>query len=217
MDFNLVGANAVIVADKFNPSIINQLWLVKNGILIEEDFQEGSIITPLIVQIKSREFTLMVMPEQLQFSPTNETETESDVVYQKVGRIIEKLPHTPFIALGLNFTWYINPEDIEMGDFTRSIFYRDTGLYREFDTKDARFGGYLSKDVFGFRLKLDIKPISKKIGKEAQDILRFGFNFHHDLRNENKVEEMLDLLKIWKDSKILTSKIVKDAILGSRT
>jgi hypothetical protein len=120
---------------------------------------------------------------------------------------VSRLPHTPYSAIGLNFTWHLDPEETGIGEFSRSIFYRDTSLFREFDTEDARYGGYLSKNVLGCRLKLDIKPIIMSI-PTRKDYLQFAFNFHLDLSGDNPVEEILSLLTRWNEAKGLSSRIV---------
>jgi hypothetical protein len=38
MKLDPLQADRVVVARRFNPSIIIQYWLIKNGILFEEDF-----------------------------------------------------------------------------------------------------------------------------------------------------------------------------------
>jgi hypothetical protein len=208
MIINIVNASAVIVAQQFNPSIITQLWLVKNQILSEDDFREGCISSPTVSQINSREFSLLTLLDRLQFIPNDAAGENGNLVITKLGSIVARLPHTPYSGIGLNFTWHLDPEEKGVREFTKSTFYRETPLFREFDAEDARYGGYLGKNALGCRLKLDIKPItiSAPISKEY---LQFAFNFHLDLTRENRVEEILSLLNRWDEAKHLSSRIVK--------
>jgi hypothetical protein len=77
----------------------------------------------LTFQIQSREFTLTVLPEQLQFAHKKEIEKEAEIVFSKVVTLIRTLHHTPYIVSRLNFTWHNNPEEEGTRDFTRSMFY----------------------------------------------------------------------------------------------
>lgn len=207
MIVNIVNANAIIVAQQFNPSIITQLWLVRNDILTEDDFREGCISSPMLSQINSREFSLLTMPNRLQFTPNDVAGENGNLVTTKLGGIVSRLPHTPYSAIGLNFTWHLDPEERKINELTRTIFYRDIPLFREFDTEDARYGGYLSKNVLGCRLKLDIKPIIMSI-PTRKEYLQLAFNFHLDLTGDNPADEILSLLNHWNEAQGLSSQIV---------
>lgn len=100
-----IDTNIVIVANQFNPSIIDRLWLVRHQVLTEDDFLEGSISVPIVSQVRSKHFNLTVLPDQLQFSPIKEIDAPADVVRIKLGLIVDKLPETPYTAIGANFTW----------------------------------------------------------------------------------------------------------------
>jgi len=208
MIIKIVNANATIVAQQFNPSIITQLWLVRNEILSEDDFREGCITSPMVSQINSREFSLLTLPALLQFVPNNVEGENGDLVRTKLGSIVSKLPHTPYNAIGLNFLWHLDPEGTGMNELTKSIFYRDIALFREFNTEDARYGGYLSKDAFGCRLKLDIKPVIVSVPTK-KEYLQFAFNFNLDLSGNNPVEEISLLLTRWNEARALSLQIVR--------
>ena len=202
-------ANVVIVAHRFNPSIITQLWLVKNNILQEDEFEEGCIVTPVLSQIRSRKFQLVVVQEQLQFAPIDKISTDTHFVSSKVGKIVRTLPQTPYSAVGMNFVWHIDPKPDSVENFSRSIFYSEgKPLYRVFDTIDARFGAYMSKNILGCRLKLDVKPVTVTINNQRNEQMQFAFNFHLDLLEDDKVSEILALLEKWGDAANLASKII---------
>ena len=213
MSVRMTQSNVVIVASQFNPSIFSQIWLIKSGILSEDDFGKECMFAPMVAQVHSREFNLVVVPDQLQFAPLRHPEKGRELVVSKVGKIVETLPHTPYIAAGLNFNWLIDPEEEGVGNFSRHLFYRediDILLFPEFDVEDARFGGYLSRDILGCRLKLDIKPVTiEQASKgEKQELLKFAFNFHRPLSENNKVEQILDHLRRWNEAYELASNIV---------
>lgn len=201
-------ANVVIIARQFNPSIFSQYWLIKNGILLEEDFPAGWVYSPMFVDVPSRGFHLVVLPEQLQFAPSPPSEASQGLLASKVGGIVETLPHTPYTAAGLNFVWQIAHESLSVADLTRRAFFKtESPVFRHFDTEDAQFGAYMSKDALGCRLNLDVKPVILTRGEISEGRLQFSFNFHKDLSEENKVERILDLLGKWSEAWKLASVI----------
>lgn len=212
MPWKKVGSAVVIAARQFNPSVIKQLWLVKRGVLSEDDCTEGCVFSDEFVQVRTAQFNLLVVPPQLQYSPTVVVEEEQQQIVTKLGTIVKELPHTPYSAIGLNVTWNLTPTDHDISGMTRRLFYQpDKPLFQIFDTPDSHFGSYLSKDFQGFRLKLDVKPVHIA----AEDVpahveIQFSFNFHHDL-NENAAEEIQANLLKWNDIVRETERIV-DAV-----
>ena len=210
MGTDLVHANVVLVARQFNPTIFSQTWLTRHGLVSEDDFSNGaeSLFTPPVVQVRSREFVLLVLPEQLQFAPDAAVEDQGKLVLEKVGTIVTLLPETPYTAVGLNYHWHLVPERAHIARVCRALFFRTNPLYECFDQDDARFGGYLSKDVFGGRLKLDIKPIRVGTPAEMEERLQLAFNFHADLSRENPVDQIREMLGSWDRAKDHARQIV---------
>jgi hypothetical protein len=200
----LVGSNVVIVAQHFNPSVASQLWLVRTGLVAEEDFEPGCIFTEGLVQVCSRRFVLLVTPEQLQLVPKVPEDEQGELIAQTVGTLVHTLPHTPFRAVGINFIWHLVPDDGDVCSLTRELFFiPDRPLFRDFDVADANFGGYLSKDLFGFRLKLDVKPIMTPQLQETPPEHRMQclFNYHADLpQGEEAVDTIERLLHHWPEA-----------------
>ncbi len=124
--------------------------------------------------------------------------------------------HT-YRAVGLNFVWHLAVEESDVPTFSRQLFFLENGpLHNNFTGKDARFGAYLSKDAFGGRLKLDVKPItvSGDTGKEEERI-QFSFNFHQDVaRDENPVARIEEMLNRWnearEESSLIAHQVMKE-------
>lgn len=73
----------------------------------------------------------------------------------------------------------------------------------------------MSKDIFGARLKLDIKPIHpvrEEKDAEAAESLRFNFNYHLDLVYGEHIDQMLEFLKKWDLMKNKSEEIVSAAL-----
>ncbi len=176
-------------------------------------FLKEVLSVPVVSQVRSKQFNLTVLPDQLQFSPAKEIDAPADVVRTKLGLIVDKLPETPYTAIGANFTWHLLSTNEDIPIFCKQLFFRSpSSLYKTFDTDDALFGAYLSKNVLGSRLRLDIKPITiNRDGKNTQ-ALQFAFNFHVDLIPENKNVLIHELLDKWETAGNLAESIVTGVI-----
>ena len=213
MSSQLVAFNVVIAAQHFNPSVVSQMWLVKNGLATEADFRQGYVFTDSIVQLQASSYHLMVIQEQLQFIPKVEKDKEQGLIEAKVGTIVNKLPHTPYRAIGLNFFWHLTPDLESVRDRSRKLFYRpDCHLFQCFDSEDARFGAYLSRDMLGCRLRLDVRPVTIASPDSKVEHLLFNFNFHQDLPDPDAAVEMIHaMLKRWDEAKQESLKIIQSA------
>ena len=195
MEMTLVDGSVVLVAHQFNPAIIDKHWLIKHGIVTEDDILSGGIYIPHLSRMNTKDFRLTVFPEQLQFSPVNPNECSQEQIRNILGGIVERLPETPYMAAGINFLWHLTP-DVTMQAFTRRLFYQERKVHEFFDTLDGRYGAYFSKEIFGTRLKLDIKPITIKKENALTETLRCSFNYHKDLVSEDKVTEILETIHV---------------------
>ncbi|MHB1034642.1 MAG: hypothetical protein ACYC35_08865 [Pirellulales bacterium] len=209
MSAELRHANVVIAARQFNPTIFSQLWLVRHGIAEEGDFQGESVFTPAFVQVRAPHFVLLVLPEQLQFAPLPPEEKQGSLVLDKIGQIIQLLPETPYVAVGLNFNWHVAIDASHFAAFSRALFFRENPLFNQFNEDGARFGGYLSKDVFDARLKLDVKPVRVETSEGVVDQLLFAFNFHKDVGKEHPETEIQQFLKRWDEAHEASAATVK--------
>ena len=201
MSVELVSSAVVVIAKRFNPSIVRDSWMIEHGIIKSaEEIQPGYLFSEMMVQFSAPWFHLLIAPEQCQFTPAVDRDEEQSLIVDKVGRIVRTLPHTPYTAIGLNFRYHISPERAEVEALSKRLFFvDDSPLHREFDCDDARFGGYLSRNALGFRLKLDVKPIMLLMDEQEAYRLQLGFNFHLDLGGapEERVTAIEESLQRW--------------------
>lgn len=211
MKLDKLQANLVVVAHQFNPSIITQYWLIKNSIFSESEFNHECVFSPYVADIRTNQFDFLVIPERFQFTPkVEDSGTEYKLIMSKMGKIIEMLPHTPFSAVGFNFIWNIDTEAEQQTKVSRKLFFKnDSTLYKKFDTDDANFGSYMSKNILGCRLRLNIKPVLSPIKGEKRNYLQCVFNFQLDLPEENKYTVILDFLPNWAKAKEISHEIVE--------
>jgi hypothetical protein len=221
MPLMLVDENVVVAAGVFNPSVVGQHWLVKHEIVGEEEFEQGCVFTDVLVQVQTKAFMLAIVPPRLQFAPRVDDDRQQSLIIDKVGGIVKAIPHTPYVACGLNFTWQLKPECVDVASLCRRIFFREGDpLYAFFDDGQPLFGGYFSRDALGCRIKLDVKPVDVK-GSRVEDgktieeewrSLQFAFNFHDDLSNEqNSVQRIAEMFHRWNDAKTMALAILNRA------
>jgi hypothetical protein len=217
----LISENVVIVAKNLNPSLFSQLWLVKQGIVAEEDFLPNCVFSQFLTQISTTDFQLLVVPEQMQFTLTEKSMDNSELIKEKVGIIIQKVPHTPYKAIGTNFHWIIAPDPPAIfTDFMNNLFVKKgVPIYEQFSEIDARFGSYLSKDIFGGRLRLDIKPVksvTKGKSEEIDELLQLAFNYNLDLSDSvETADQMLKFLEQWEFMKNYSEKLTSTVLENS--
>lgn len=185
--------------------------LVRSKIIDESD---SGIYTPGFVQIKSQHFDLLALPDRLQFSP-NLDANGGEAVRQKLCTLVRTLPHTPYTAMGMNFTWHTQPLGSDIGRKSRSLFFNEAHPLRDdFNDGDPRFGGYCSKTIFGMRLKLTMLP-AINTSKPTEDFLQLAFNYHLDVTPASAVDVISESLNKWNDAQNYATNLalkIKDAI-----
>jgi len=219
MSWKAEGSSAVVVARRFNVTAARQYWLVKHGIIGEDDLLNGSLFSDTVVQVLTKRFNLLVLPDQLNFVPAVDAAEEQALIVGTLGKLIEKLPHVPYKALGLNFAWHLAPDDRDTARVTKELFFvPDRPLFQEFSGPDARFGAYLSKDYDGFRLKLEVHPVSVEPpsggNQPTGHVVRFVFNFHRDLAEDDTAADILKQLARWNELRSAAERIVKTINTG---
>ena len=219
MPVHLLEQNVVIAANQLNPSIFSQLWLARTGLVREEEFAGGCIYADGVSNTIAREFALLVIPPRLQFSPRVAQGRDADLVREKVGRILELLPQTPYTAMGFNFHWCLVPPDGNLSLLTRQLFYQENRpVFAAFDCPDAAFGTYLSKDALGMRLRLDVKPTVVESELFRGSGVLFQFNFNRNLLTPQNaaapdvVVQAQEVLQLWPRAKETAADLVRTCV-----
>lgn len=210
--------NAIVTANNFNVMLVSQVWLINNGIVNVDEFNPPAcVFTPPLVHVTTDDFGLLLMEGRLQFTPTCNEEAKQPLLIDRLGRFITTLPHTPYSGLGLNFVWHWQPNEAHTIQSVgrRLFFHPDTPLANEFNTDDATFGSYFSKNFAGFRLKLSIAPVDvvrhdAQAEASGEEVMQFAFNYHLSSSNAN---ELSNALAQWDAVKAHSRQIV-EAIEG---
>ena len=192
----------VIITGHWNVPLISQIWLADHNIVSREEFLAAqSIFTPPMVQIATPQFQLLVLEERLQFTPSCEELYKAQLIIDRVGSLVNWLPETPYTGLGINFVWHYRPSaPATISSVGRRLFFKeDSPLAREFNTDDAKFGGYYSKNTLGFRLKLSTAPVDvQRTDRPTEEVVQFSFNYHLSSAIHHEIHRALGL---WTDAK----------------
>ncbi|MBU0464553.1 MAG: hypothetical protein KKE12_13285 [Proteobacteria bacterium] len=200
-NIDFVDCNIVIIAATFNVNILNTVWLYKNKIFTEKELQ-GATCLPVIVEAQSDDFRLHIIPDRLQFSINTKYKNAKELLLSKIGRLVKLLPHTPFTAAGLNFTYHVTPSDKDIYKLTRSLFCNEQSkLFTDLEEENVRFGGYFSKDLLGTRFRLDAKPISVVMQNKKKEMLQLAYNFNVSLNQEDDHNTVIGLFDKWDEAK----------------
>jgi hypothetical protein len=202
------GTSVVLVANEINLSIFKPVWLGQTNILRPDELSGDFVISPGVIQIPTSQYNLLVLPNQLQMAFA---EMDDAIVIEPLNRvlggILKNLPHTPFIGLGINFDFFVGPNDLEkFPEWNKELFAcRSAFAVCDKSTDEPRFGTYFSLDFEGLRLKINIRPIKGAVAapkvieqlQAASEWMHFNFNYHLDLNPVTPVQNALETLAKW--------------------
>lgn len=186
MDFSLAVKNIIIVGD-FNPAFFDKYFFIKNNIVQETDIDDSCHFLTDVCILNTTKFNLTIVSNQLVLSDLN-----SVYDINKAIEIVNKITASSQFkstALGINFHWYLFSEE-KTSEISKKYFYNENEMLTKqfFNGDNTSYGIYLSKDFGLSRMKLDIKPatLTKIDTNNEQRVIAFVFNFHVDLKNDNK-------------------------------
>ncbi len=203
----LVNCNTVIIASTFSVNTLNSVWLYKNKIFTEKELREARHLA-MILEVQTNNFHLQIIPDRLQFTISPKYKNTTKLLLSKIGNLIKLLPHTSFLAVGLNFTYHVAPLDKDICKLSRSLFCNEKSkLFNDFKEQNVRFGGYFSKDVLGTRFRLAAKPIEVENKNIKKEILQFSYNFNLALTQNDNYNKVIDLFSKWNMAKSICRKL----------
>lgn len=210
------GHNVVIVARNFNPTIFSQLWLVRQAIFSEKEIEGNFVFTPIAVNLSTDEFSFLAVPDRIQLSFPNDTVDFKSLIDRILVNIVKKLPHTPYQAVGFNFSWVLFPTNAD--DFERLsktiLVSTDNPISKHFTNKGSRFGAYMSADVSIGRLRLEIKPTTGPSSSGNQECLHLAYNFTRDLKEDGRELQVLEFFDQWNSAHSMASKMTEEMEKG---
>jgi len=215
----LLNCNAIITSPALTPVVFSQMFFTKIGVVEEDGFGQGYIFSDQVCQVQSPRFHFIAMGGgTMQFTPSPDLPPleQDDLILDIVPKIVRALGQIPFIALGINFILREGDTEQFVNERTQRLFYRKgIAPFTYFTDPDARFGGYMSKDFHGFRLKMEIKPaLLQKPKVPPMHSVLFSFNFHKDLDTKDSVGAIEQSLGLWRVAREHSDEIARSAFAG---
>lgn len=111
--FHLHSVSVVVTAEHHNPSILDGGFLVAQGIVPEDWETAGSITTPNVSVVEYQNGIRWIVDQQnLTITEPCQSSFQDDYLVHKLARVyLKKLPHVPYLHLGLNCTISVNQDE----------------------------------------------------------------------------------------------------------
>ena len=178
----LLKASIVILAKAHNPSIISPDWIIKElGI---KDKCTNFVHTPPFSLFESDHFLLTADTERLELI-CKELDKESILTCANAAAAyIGKLPHIPYKAAGMNFTWLVELDTVDsLPEIKLSIGQADIGSV--FGTVNIQYGGII-------KLQYDSYVLTVTANYQGDKTVTLSFNYHYDYaKNSASIDTIL--------------------------
>lgn len=178
MEFELNGANIVLLAEKHNISIVSKEWASQNDLINEKVVNFAHL--PVASVIETDNFSLFVDEKNLRISLKIINDNNLNILPEMVVRYINKLPEIPYRAIGLNFLYSVEENQEEL----KKIFTINDEKLKNVFSGDYLFGGILKFDSKDFNITLTVQP------KNSEET-NYDFNFHYPSSNKDEIIEIL--------------------------
>ena len=202
---NLNEVTVVLVAHSNNPSIINPDFLRHNKI-VNADLspQDNPITTPLFSQVKfEKGIVVNALPDRVIFQQTGDSLATEDILCPEIAkRYVEKVPHVPYSAIGINPKGY-RQSSAEVPEKVSNILIKKSA---EMSFKKVIPEVHL-KMIYQYDTKkivLDIAETTKKKNDDPEiPIMLFQANIHRDILStmdqQDRIKKISEILTSWKD------------------
>lgn len=189
---------SLVLLGNWNPSIFTGTWLTE--LLGPGELRvQVSVANPLQSLRYSHEgLRFQVTDQVLTFSPVEDSKETLDRMEQIARETLERLPHTPVRALGINFHFR---EDSPDTDLLQVFQFSDLNALSDADFLVQR-SIVQRRLTFGEGLSLNLNMTQE----QAQ--VTFEFNFHQDVANAAAAQQ-------WLDGKVLSSRAKAIDVLGN--
>ena len=174
-------ATIVILARKFNPSIVSKDWLAEKGVLTEPISK--FVHTDDLSLVEGERFALVLDEGRLQLTlkpPVDDVGLTG--LRNSASQFVQALPQTPFGALGLNFKFAVPASQLELSQ----VAQMDADHLGELFGDNTSVGFNITFSHDGFLAKAQIPSVDSSGG-----IVEVTFNFHANVRN---AEDLLECI-----------------------
>lgn len=183
--FTLGGANIVILARNYNPSIVSKEWLYEKGIIKEA--VTSFIHTPPLSVVETEQISFILDENRLQISLKNVTTENIEVLPKVAIDFASYLPETPFVAVGFNYKYHMPKEN----SLLKTLFQPDDARLKALFSENCEVGQIVSFAFEEFVVRMSAPP-----AKDEATRITVELNFHSDCRGVDEVKERLKLHRV---------------------
>lgn len=168
---SLRGANIVVLASNYNPSIVSKDWLVRKGIITGNI--TGFVHVPPMSNVETDEISLVVDEHRLQVTLRTPGESAVALLGGIVESFVTSLPETPYTAVGMNYAFAVPQHLCAIGD----LFRPDAETVRRVFADDYELGVIVSFLFNPYRVRVNVPPARESPSGEKEMVV-LDFNFH---------------------------------------
>ena len=194
----------IVLVGVFNPSKFEKYFFIKNNLFNEEDILPESQFHSQLTQVLTVKYNILILSNQI-IVTFLEKESADLEINDFLKSFLTKIEIHDINLMGFNFDYAIEFENTVLTNaFSRQSFSNsNSDLYTKFfNSEDAAFGAYMSKDFKDSRLKLDIKPAKvQEIGKDQipKNVILFSFNLNFEIKNKGiTISQLIEDYGIYK-------------------
>lgn len=210
MKIALNKATIVILAKEFNPSIVTKDWLSREGIVQGEAINFANV--PTFSFFESDNFIITVAPDRfevvLKIAKLVDYRTlDLESLVSVAETFTERLPHTPYKAVGINYIWKAESEgDENITSILKEKFLSDKKMFsRLCPEKDSYVGSIIYFPHDGFKVKLVIEPVL-----DTMKHITCNFNYNAITLSYKEVRERIEkAIENWSNSKNIVNTLLK--------
>ncbi len=195
------GANIVILASNYNPSIVSKDWLFQRNIFTET--VKNFVHTPIFALVENDDFGILVDEQRLQVTTKKVTKDKLNTSEAIAKRFINILPETPYKAVGMNYGYTFPGEKCRL----QTIISAKDKKLKKLISSTYELGATV---VFEFRQFVVTFTALPSAGEVRQ--IRMNFNFHSNTANVEEVKKRLSshMKTLEKAGKIIEGLIKND-------
>ncbi len=201
-DITLAAFSVVLTADNIDPSMINPDFLRHSGIVGSGlETEQPPVSTPVLSQATFKGgISVVAQPDRFIVVQQGDASTEDIAPPDIAKRLVEKVPHPAYKAIGINPSCVRPLDDASEGVATALI---EGGKWMTFGGSSPVFQLKAVHSFEGRQVILDIEDVKRheSDGSESSGLL-FAANIHRDISetiHERRIERLISILSGWKD------------------
>jgi len=205
----------IVLIGQFEQANFDKYFFIKNSIAKEEEIDNTSSFDILLGTILfTKKYSIGVNNGNQIIITDLIPESNRDIISDIAIKIINAGNFTNFIALGINFHWFLEDESKSFENISKKYFYNEKSnlISNFFDSDNSTLGIYASTNFEDSRLKLEAKPViaTEIIDGELINCrgYNFIFNFHFDISKDEGKEKIIHHFNNYNKYEIQTQNII---------